>query len=62
MDLTKRIEVNNTPRDRLYGVELSRLRLNLIVRFVEHSNAIVGNWCHRMVLEFYNIEKEVISI
>ena len=37
----KRIEVECLPRDRMHGVELSRLVFNIIVGFIELSNAIV---------------------
>ena len=35
------IGVECTPRDMVYGVELSRLGLNIIEGFTEHLNAII---------------------
>ena len=39
---TLRIEVEYMPRDRVYGVKFSGLGLNLIVGFIEPSNASSG--------------------
>lgn len=39
---TLEMEVKCTPRDRVYGIELSRLGLNLIEGFTKCFNVMIG--------------------